>query len=145
MIPRAKLKFNETDLKFFDKQLEDKSNILSGIHQSMFDFFRMNARHKYISGREIARRFGIKDIEVRAIIKVIRRYWKTDEDEIAEAGDKYEKYFITANRRGYTLSEVNCCDNCNNAIIDYFNKTQLRWKETFYELKNLMKKLNMIK
>lgn len=145
MIPRDKLKFNDTDLKFFDKQLEDKSDILSGIHQTIFDYFRMYGKHTYISGRTVANRFNLNQATLRDAIAAIRRYWKTDENEIAEAGDKYERYFITANNRGYTLSEVNCCTACNNAIVDYFNKTQTRWKETFYELNNLMKKLNMIK
>lgn len=134
MIPRNKLKFNETDLKFFDKQLEDKSKKIKDIHKSLF-YFLINNKHSYFNGQKLAKRFNIKDVDIRAIITDIRRY---------RAHNK-SKYFITANKNGYTLSEANCCDNCNNAIVDYFNKTQTRWKETFYELNNLMKLLNMIK
>lgn len=139
MIQKDKLKFKEVDLKFFERQLEDKQELIGGLHESIFEFLKINAKHRYISGKEIAKMFGVEVIKIREIVLQIRRYWKIQ--KMGENG----KYFITAKRDGYTLSKVNCCDDCNENIIDYFNKTQTRWKETFYELNNLMILLNMIK
>lgn len=131
MIPKDKLKFDINDLKFYDRQLEDKNHLIKQRHNDLILYLE-HYSHCYKTGKEIADKFKITTTNVRHLIAEIRRY------------GKIENSFITADDRGYTLAKANCCKKCNDNIIYYFYKTQTRWKETFYELKNLMKILNEV-
>lgn len=127
MIPRDKLKFNINDLAFFDKQRDIKQVKLSDLHY----FILNNIKHKNrISASKLAKLANINGADVRKIILEFRRYTEP------------KGYFITANRDGYTKSCFNKC--CKEDLISYFDKTQIRFKETFNELVNLMKCLNEV-
>lgn len=127
MIPRNKLKFDETDLKFFDKQRDIKEIKLTKLHYFILNHIKHNGR---ISAAKLAKLANINGADVRKIILDFRRYTEP------------KGYFITANNEGYTKSCFNKC--CKEELIAYFDKTQTRFKETFNELVNLMKCLNEV-
>lgn len=128
MISRSKLKFDIEDLKFYDKQRDVKEIKISELHLFILNHIKHKNR---ISAAKLAKLANINGADVRKIILDFRRYTEPKE------------YFITANKQGYTKSCFNEC--CKEELINYFDKTQTRFKETFNELVNLMKCLNKVK